>query len=963
MASELEQLVKIVFRASDETVQGIGQAQQGIKSLKDSVKSTVDPLANFTKKLAGVNTAVLGMGAAFIGFAANESQQFQTNFSNIATLTNKQTENLGDLRAGLLDYATGSRKSLDDIVDATYNAVSAGVDYEDAIGSLNQAEKLSVAGKAGLNDSLKVLAQSMNSYGASTEDAEFFSSALLNAVRNGVTTLPELSGALGKVTSTAANAGVPFEELTSAVAGLTFSGLSTSESVTALRGLINGLVSPTEKAKQAFESLGIEYGVNELKTVGLSGKLAELREKTSGNSQAMFDLFGNVRALGAAQALTGNGFDKFNDTLQLTRSNTTATSDAFDKVKDSLDTGVSAFQVLLITVGDKFVQQFIDAKGALTDFKLAIIDNINQGGNLSDLLDFVADYATGLVDYIKDVVKALPEAFEIADFSGFIEGLESTKETVTELFDAFDLREPENLARIIETLGGLFRQLSEFTSAAIESLAPFISKIGEIAENFSSFDSGLVSTIGSLGGYAVAIQAVMPGLEGLGSVMLALAAGPTAVANVAAGVATLTRSLGTLTTVLGSGGAVATGLVGAAGALGFTLGDIANEATELATGSSLSTWLLDAIAPMENAELALNDFDAAMIRLRANSEKARQAEKERAEETRPNIEAAETMIAVLDNQNAANERMKETLGKQGLVLNEVTGAWEKQAEVIKDNKEKTDDVEKSFSGIVKVTDDMEYSFNNVNSAINEATGELIVFRDSANETTDTAKETANRVEDLKRQFGESGLISAKVALDIENLEKNAELSEDKIQELKVTLRQTEIQARVDLEISKLENNTEIAKARLDSLTEIRIAEIDLDIETIKQQTEQVKAAFESINDVSSTVGDNISTVIGAIAQLSDSDKLARDKLRIFRDQLKEDNRRFDRQLELQEKLVNAQVQELKARASRLRQGKALVTIEGKNLNSLEQLALEIIQELQFRLSDSAQQMLLGVGTV
>lgn len=985
MSESIEKLVKIVFRGSDQTASAVSSVSSGFSEIKDSVSKIANPLANLTKKLLLAEGAILALGAGALGFAANESQKFQQEFANIATLTDLSTENLGGLREQILDYAKGSTQALQTISDATYNAISAGTDYKVVLESLNEAEKLSVAGKSDLNSTLKVLSQSMNSYGASSEQASEFSSALLNAVRSGVTTLPELASSLGKVTSIAANAGISFEEVTSAVAGLTFSGLSTAEAVTALRGLISGIVSPTQSAKKAFDELGIAYGVNATQSIGLSGVLDQLKTKTEGNDQAVFSLFGNIRALGAAQALTGSGFEKFNTTLDTTRKNANATQVAFDKVIPSIDTGADAFKVLAITIGDNFQQNFISAKTAITNLINAISESAKNGA-IGDLLLEIKKLTDDGLNELEKFVDALPDALEQADYSGFIAGLETIRDSIGRLFDGFDPSDPEQIANVITRLGEAFDNLSTFTASVLDTLGPVIRQFAEFIVNADKLDASLVESIGQFGAYAVAIQAVMPALDGLGTAAIALAVGPTALANVGAGLATLGRSAATVTTnVAALTGIVKGGLVASVGILGYTVGDAINAVTGLSDGL---VWLKETIgnnsrqtdafsrgyaamsAVLRQTSRDLDENASALDRLNTIKNKATHetykegdALKELNREYFHNGEVLsdtarknQELINKAEAELKTRELLSKTLGQQGLIYNEVTGAWEKQAEAIKETG--------------NAAEKIEYQFNNVNTVINEATGEVIAFRKSLEDTDESLEETesnaqsaAREIEALKKRFGESGVISAKVALDIQELEQNTELAADKIAALKVELRKAEIEARVDLEIAELENKTEIAKAQLDALTEIRIAEIDLDIEKIKQETEQVKAAFQSINEVSATVGSNIETVIGAIAGLDSADKLAREKFSVFRNQLAQENSRFDRQLDIQEKLTDAQIERLRAQSESLRRGDALIQIEGSNLPSLEQLAIEIIQQLQFRFNNDAQQLLLGVSAI
>ncbi len=124
----------------------------------------------------------------------------------------------------------------------------------------------------------------------------------------------------------------------------------------------------------------------------------------------------------------------------------------------------------------------------------------------------------------------------------------------------------------------------------------------------------------------------------------------------------------------------------------------------------------------------------------------------------------------------------------------------------------------------------------------------------------------------------------------------------------------------------------------------------------------MKSLIEGINEAARTVSGNINNVIDAIAGLDDTDRLARDKFKIFQDQLEIENRRLDEQLENQTRLVNAQVRELEARTERLRRGDAVIKIDGAGLQpELEAFMFRILSSIQVRANSDAQAFLLGIA--
>ncbi|HBQ61275.1 MAG TPA: phage tail tape measure protein, partial [Balneolaceae bacterium] len=167
-------------------------------------------------------------------------------------------------------------------------------------------------------------------------EAKNVSDEFFVAVRNGKTTFGELSSAIGRVAPLAAATNTELSEVLAATAALTSSGLNTAESMTALRGILQKIIKPTEQAKKEAEDLGIEFNQSALEAQGLQGFLENVAEAAGGNSESIGKLFEDVEAFNGVLSLTGSASSAFNKNLGDMEEAAGTTDEALSKVEQNL---------------------------------------------------------------------------------------------------------------------------------------------------------------------------------------------------------------------------------------------------------------------------------------------------------------------------------------------------------------------------------------------------------------------------------------------------------------------------------------------------------------------------------------------------------------------------------------------------------------------------------------------------
>ena len=96
------------------------------------------------------------------------------------------------------------------------------------------------------------------------------------------------------------------EELQASFISLTIGGVKATEAATQLRGVMTGLLKPSEGMKGAFREIGVESGEAAIATWGFQGTLQKLISTTGGSASEIAKLFQNVRGLAGVLAV-GDG--------------------------------------------------------------------------------------------------------------------------------------------------------------------------------------------------------------------------------------------------------------------------------------------------------------------------------------------------------------------------------------------------------------------------------------------------------------------------------------------------------------------------------------------------------------------------------------------------------------------------------------------------------------------------------
>ena len=532
--ADLQRIIEIVFQGTDATGNAVQTVTQGLDVVSKKALDVTGPLASATDFILKVDAALIAMGATMVGVAVNQAGKFQTATAEINTLIDASPEKYRALQEQILEFSRGSASSIQSVTDAVYSAISAGTEYGNSVSVVAQAEQLAVAGRGDLNETTTLLVSTLNAFGAEADEAARYSDILFQTVKQGQTTIPELGASLAQVTGVAVAAGLPFADLSAAVADLTAKGLPTSQAITAIKAALSNIIKPSKAASDAASQLGIEFGVGALEAEGFDGLLRKLAEATGGNVTEMGKFFGSVEGLNGVMQLSANGAATFTKRLEAIRNSTGSTAEAYAKMAQTFDATNQRLrnniEATLIQIGGRLLDQYGETAKALGEVFKGVGDGVTAK-QFDPVLDVLNAFGLTAEKTLEDIARNMEGALAIVKWDQFTDALTDLGGAVASLFEGVDFSTPEGLAKAIQRIVDSGEFLINVTKGIVDGLKPFVEQAANLLKTMVDLAPETETAGGELLGFGKGLNVLLgflaPVTDGIGSIgvgMQALAA-------------------------------------------------------------------------------------------------------------------------------------------------------------------------------------------------------------------------------------------------------------------------------------------------------------------------------------------------------------------------------------------------------------------------------------------------------
>lgn len=259
----------------------------------------------------------IGVIANTIGDSVKSAASLESRLAEIATISSDVAENMSGFADVLGEMSVATRTDVGLLSEGLYQTISSGItNTSDALQFLETSANAARAGLTTVEVAVDGLSSTVNAFGFEATQVGDVADKFFKTVELGKLRFNDLARGIGLVAPLAVELGVSLEELLAAGAALTAGGNTLAQSFTAVRGVLNAVLRPSEKATKRAREMGLEFSVSALRTKGLAGFLRDLTEQTGGNAEIMGQLIPRVEGLRGILALTGNQAEKFEQNLQ-----------------------------------------------------------------------------------------------------------------------------------------------------------------------------------------------------------------------------------------------------------------------------------------------------------------------------------------------------------------------------------------------------------------------------------------------------------------------------------------------------------------------------------------------------------------------------------------------------------------------------------------------------------------------
>lgn len=950
--ADITRSVSIIFGATDNAGPVISGVASKMESLRNDVNDVAQPLADVANSILKLDAALGTLAAGGMALAVTKAAEFETQFKEIQSIADIPVQAVGKFEKSIEDYASGSTKSIKDINGAIYEAISSGVKYDDSLKVLAESEKLSVAGKADLTSTTKVLVSTLNAYGEGMDKAGKYSDIMFQTVKLGQTTIPELTQSLSQVSTVAVAGKVPFETLSAAMAALTVQGYPTAEAATAVKAALSNIIKPSSEAQEEAKKLGIEFNATALATKGFEGVLQDAYKATGGNVDKMAKLFGSTEALGGVMALAADKSGKFSEALTAMQSASGATDAAFKIVKDSLSSVTQQLVNNIELVVKAIGKELIPATKNVEEGFIGVFKGLKKAVDadaFKPLFDVLDKFGVALKAELEKIGENLPLALKNINYDKLIESVSglgtSLKKAFDALFAGIDLTTPEGLTRAIQKLVDGFTSLTNITTGIVDAWKPFLSAVGSLVDWFTKLDAAQQKSAGNWLGVAQQVAAVTTAFGAVIAAIGLVGTGLTTLSNLlpaaSLGLSTLGTSVTTVTAMLGK---LTLGVL--AFQQGMNIGKILYEHNPYvrAFGDELGKCVWQLV-----------HFNNTIAATTEKQTKQAEATREYAEKVK---ELAGKYKELPDEKTIDLEAkgLQEAIDKARTLGAKIADVpREKLVELLlKTDEQKATDFSKALDAATKDKvvnikpyldeKELKYFKENIRSLSVDQTVNFVskVDKDKLAEVASDIKSKvpSEKVTDIVARLNSMGFTEAAAAISKAIPEKK---------EVKVEMDPAKVLDAAK-EIGKA--FLDVEKSKIEWTAKLNIAQLEAD-------TKRIEAAFNSITEGIKSTGSVLGNLFTLLGMVDSSPNLSPSRIEKY---IEKEYEMRKQAFDLQEKLTNAQIASMNARTKALLNGDGLIKIDTKGLTpSLEMVLTEIVKKLQLKVSQAGGDMLIGAS--
>jgi TP901 family phage tail tape measure protein len=924
MAGDTRKILDFVFVGVDEMSSTLDSIAGGMDEFNTKIQGVAGPLGDFSERLVKTEAAVIAAGAALAAYAIGEAVKFQSATIDLKKVLDDTDPSIEGFKDAAIGLSNAFGVAATDVLQSTAEFKQAGFTAEEALALVEHGLTLVNVSELTAAQSAELFVRLLKGYNAPASDAARILD-ILNEVSNVyAVNVGQLGEAMARSAPIAAQMGFSYEELAGVMTPMVETFQSSELAATAFNTVMQRLVGDSAPVVSTLEELGISQK-------DLNGNMKSGKDILTEVQLAFSKLTPEMKLVHAQELAGVEQAAKMVITFDQLEKVTGVTATALNSVgsaQKELNVRMEAAEVIInkateawhnaaILFGEELLPEFSEVVKGLGAIGIAI-QNAVKSGAFDPLIDAGKAALKDLSLTFQQIAAALPEALKGVDFTQLIEAFEDLGLEIGGIFKDVDLKTPEGLRVVIQKLIDGLTSLTHFTSGFVSSWAPVVRGILDGTGAFAQLSPEVQKAFGAFGGAMSVISHAEPLIKGTTSAieLLAYAMG----ANGIVGAARLALpALAALTGPVGIGVAGAAALVASDYFLDWS-GSIVTAGKSML---GLSPSVEDVGKALLTQKTGTEDLTGAMGAMIGSAAAAALKNDELTAAQQAHIAAVYAGIptfSLLDDTLARiGDTYVEVADQQKTAADKVKSAAEIQTDSIDALLDRWTEADDSARDLSLATELSAAGFKAQSIAVHDSETGALSYVDAITFAGDKSVEAGDKASTALSQTAEETLKAQEAANDFAL----------KWEELASQERQVQFEVGAQVQIAQIE-----------------------------AATERIKAAFESVNVTIESTGSTLVGLAGILADVGSGSGTGR----VIIDLMEEENRRRQEALDLQEKLITAQVNYMNAVVDQMIRGEAMIQITSDGLeHDLETIMMTILKKVQIKANESAQQFLLGLN--
>ena len=397
------------FIAKDGVTGIFGKMSGGASKFGKNVQSNMGKAKAAIMSVKGACVGIIGALTAVGTFVPlKQFADWEKGIMSVYTLMSKgDIEQFGSKLKDISKEAVRMGFAVEDANKGLFDTISALGASDKSLSLYKQSMILAKGGCTDLSIAIDGMTSVVNAYGRETTDATKVAESFYTAQQYGKTTVGELASNVGKVAPIAKAAGIGFDELLATMSALTLGGLKTDEATTALRGALSSLIKPSKEAEETLQSLGVPYGMMQIRQKGLRYTLEKLNEAQKKHPELMAQAIPNIKAFTAVMALSSDKLEIVDNIMTDIGKNMTSGNGLMSAFKNMGKTGSAT----MAKVSGEMTAAMIELGEVLAPYLLPLVrafgELVRKLAELSPKIVPVIDGFISFASGVKSTIRAL----------------------------------------------------------------------------------------------------------------------------------------------------------------------------------------------------------------------------------------------------------------------------------------------------------------------------------------------------------------------------------------------------------------------------------------------------------------------------------------------------------------------------------------------------------------------------